>query len=199
MIEISSKWKKPAKLRKHIKVVMKDIRKQYKSSLKNNEESILSEWLCDNYYIFQREGISVIKDLKKADILPICRSQMPRIFVLCEALCPNGNILSQEQIEENLIKEKPTVTELELLPVMLKAVLLSIVAKSCVEKLDEPQKLLSSAVNSLRSINDIDFESLTEKVSEVEQILRQDPSGIYPTMDNATRSHYRHQVAMVSK
>jgi len=197
--ENSVRLKKPVKLKKMIKHSLKDIRKEYKSALKNRKESVANEWLCDNYYIFEREGSSVIKVLGKADVIPVSSDKVPNIYNLCEKICAGGELPSEEEIEKKLIKEKLTVTELELLPVMLKAVLLNIVASSCSINEDTSKKQLASAVKSLRAISDIDFEELTEKISEVEHSLIQDPSGVYAQMDDATRAHYRHQVASEAK
>ena len=199
MYENASRLQKPKKLRKDIKNSMKNIRAQYKSALKNSDESIINEWLCDNYYIFEREGISIIKDLKRCETLPMSSNGLPRIYNICETICIDGKLPVQDELEAKLTKDKPSVIELEMLQVMLKAVFLNIVSLSCVEKLEDPLKMLSSAVGSLRSISDIDFETLTENVSEVEKILKQDPTGVYGAMDDASRAHYRHQVALEAK
>lgn len=199
MNENSVKVKKPVKLKRMVRKSLKDIRKEYKSALGNRKDVVANEWLCDNYYIFEREGTSVIKALKKAEALPVLSDKIPNIYNLCKKICIGGELPSEQEIEQKLVKEKLMVTELELLPVMLKAVFLNIVASSCTMNEDISKNQIASAVKSLRAISDIDFEELTEKISEVEHSLRKDPSGVYAHMDDATRAHYRHQVAIEAK
>ncbi|GHE19973.1 cyclic beta 1-2 glucan synthetase [Halomonas urumqiensis] len=56
------------------------------------------------------------------------------------------------------------------------------------------QVSVSNSIGSLRVIGAIDWQDFVESQSAVEQILREDPSGIYPRMDFATRDRYRHVV-----
>ncbi len=197
--ENSLKMKKPIKTKKMIKRSLKDIRNEYKLALKNRNESTSNEWLCDNYYIFEREGVAVIKSLKKADEIPAEIDKTPRIYRVCEKICSGGVLPDESKLELQLKDENLTIAELELIPVMLKAVLISVVASSCAVGKDASRKYIANAVKSLRAISDIDFESLIEKISEVEHSLRQDPTGIYSQMDDSTRAYYRHRVANLSK
>ena len=50
---------------------------------------------------------------------------------------------------------------------------------------------IGNAFTSLRELALLDWKECFERLSEVEQILRQDPAGIYPQMDFPTRNHYR--------
>jgi cyclic beta-1,2-glucan synthetase len=50
---------------------------------------------------------------------------------------------------------------------------------------------IGNAFNSLRHLALLDWKDCFEKVSAVEQTLRQDPAGIYPHLDFATRDRYR--------
>ncbi|MBE0487778.1 MAG: cyclic beta 1-2 glucan synthetase [Halomonas sp.] len=56
------------------------------------------------------------------------------------------------------------------------------------------QVSVSNSVGSLRIIGAIDWQEFVETQSAVERTLREDPSGIYPRMDFATRDRYRHIV-----
>jgi len=53
---------------------------------------------------------------------------------------------------------------------------------------------MGNSITSLRSISSIDWADIFEALSSVEQILREDPSGIYPRMDFESRDYYRHQI-----
>ncbi|MDF1501161.1 MAG: glucoamylase family protein [Anaerolineales bacterium] len=53
---------------------------------------------------------------------------------------------------------------------------------------------IGNAFNSLRYLALLDWKECFEKLSGVEQTLRQDPAGIYPQMDFTTRDRYRRAI-----
>ena len=61
------------------------------------------------------------------------------------------------------------------------------------------QVSMSNSIGSLRFLGAIDWRSFVETQSKVEQILRDDPAGVYERMDFATRDHYRHTVEWMAK
>ncbi len=56
------------------------------------------------------------------------------------------------------------------------------------------QVSVENAFTSLRQLALLDWKECFEKLSRVEQTLRQDPAGIYPRMDFATRDRYRRAI-----
>lgn len=58
---------------------------------------------------------------------------------------------------------------------------------------------ISNSINSLRFLSAIDWKCFVEDMSRVEQVLREDPAGVYPRMDFATRDRYRHAVEKISR
>lgn len=58
---------------------------------------------------------------------------------------------------------------------------------------------IGNAITSLRLVSILDWSNIFESLSQVEQILRQDPSGIYLKMDFDTRDYYRHEVERLSR
>ncbi len=56
------------------------------------------------------------------------------------------------------------------------------------------QLAIGNVISSMRLVSSIDWTLFFERVSVVEQILRQDPSGAYGLMDFPTRDRYRHAV-----
>ncbi|MHB8955129.1 MAG: GH36-type glycosyl hydrolase domain-containing protein [Pirellulaceae bacterium] len=58
---------------------------------------------------------------------------------------------------------------------------------------------MSNSITSLRSLGALDWKEFVESQSVVEQILRQDPAGVYQTMDFATRDRYRHVVERLAR
>jgi cellobiose phosphorylase len=61
------------------------------------------------------------------------------------------------------------------------------------------QLAIGNVITSMRLVSSIDWTLFVERVSPVESILREDPSGAYPRMDFATRDRYRHAVEGLAK
>lgn len=58
---------------------------------------------------------------------------------------------------------------------------------------------MGNSIASLRVLGAIDWRDFVEGLSVIEQTLRQDPAGVYATMDFATRDRYRHVVEDLAK
>jgi cellobiose phosphorylase len=61
------------------------------------------------------------------------------------------------------------------------------------------QVSIGNSIGSLRFLGATDWREFVETVSVVEATLRTEPSGVYPTMDFATRDRYRHVVEEIAK
>ena len=61
------------------------------------------------------------------------------------------------------------------------------------------QVSISNSIGSLRFLGAMDWPEFVERMSAVEQVLREDPGGIYGKMDFATRDLYRHVVEKIAK
>lgn len=61
------------------------------------------------------------------------------------------------------------------------------------------QLSISNGIGSLRLLSSMDWRDFVESISQVEQILHQDPAEIYTSMDFFTRDHYRHVVEKIAK
>ena len=61
------------------------------------------------------------------------------------------------------------------------------------------QVSVGNSIGSLRALSAIDWRDFVEHTSLVEQRLREDPAGVYATMDFATRDHYRHVVEAIAR
>ena len=61
------------------------------------------------------------------------------------------------------------------------------------------QVSISNSIGSLRFLGAMDWVEFVERMSSVEQLLRQDPAGVYGKMDFATRDRYRHIVEKIAK
>ena len=193
--------KRPKVLKRKLERELKIIRVAYSKALRADNPSSTGEWLCDNYYILEREGRSLIKGLKSAHKLPCGReSGLPHVYDVCVDLYEKCGHLSQDELREYLLNlnesESLHCRELELLPLMLRAALLYYASKGCeAEDGAKGTLILSSAIKSMRNIEDIDFDIVIENVSKIEKIFDKDPAGIYPKMDEETRGKYRRLVS----
>ncbi len=61
------------------------------------------------------------------------------------------------------------------------------------------QVSIGNSITSLRTLSLTNWRDFVESQSSVNQTLRGDPSGVYATMDFATRDMYRHAVEAISK
>ena len=61
------------------------------------------------------------------------------------------------------------------------------------------QVSISNSIGSLRFLGAMDWREFVERMSSVEQVLREDPAGVYGKMDFATRDRYRHVVEKIAK
>jgi cellobiose phosphorylase len=67
------------------------------------------------------------------------------------------------------------------------------------QKQASSQVSISNSIASLRLLGAMDWREFVETMSGVEHKLREDPRGIYETMDFATRDRYRHAVEKTAK
>jgi hypothetical protein len=61
------------------------------------------------------------------------------------------------------------------------------------------QVSISNSIGSLRFLGAMDWVKFVERMSSVEQVLREDPAGVYYKMDFATRDRYRHAIEKIAK
>jgi len=61
------------------------------------------------------------------------------------------------------------------------------------------QVSVRNSIGTLRTIGATDWRDFVEALSRVEQVLRQDITGIYPRMNFATRDRYRHVIESIAK
>lgn len=65
--------------------------------------------------------------------------------------------------------------------------------------LAQRQVSIGNAITSLKYVSMLDWAQIFEKLSSVEQILKQDPDGTYTQMDFESRDYYRHEIEKIAK
>lgn len=63
----------------------------------------------------------------------------------------------------------------------------------------ETQVKIGNSITGLRLISDLDWSEVFETLSRTEQILREDPDGVYTLMDFESRDYYRHEVEKLAR
>ena len=58
---------------------------------------------------------------------------------------------------------------------------------------------IGNSITSIKRIQRINFLDIFEKINGVEELLKQDPSGIYEKMDIKTKTYYRNTIKEISK
>ena len=180
-----------------------------------------SEWVLDNDYIIRQAIRQIREDLPPGYYEQLPRltggllTGFPRIYAVAHALLTFQNLaLNSLELEPFMIQLQErvplTMGELWALPIFLRYGLIEALAQTLEQVIhpDQPQPMptpspeidstndeaVANAILSLRSINEQDWSEFFENVSKVEQILREDPAGIYPHMDFDSRDLYRKAV-----
>jgi len=73
------------------------------------------------------------------------------------------------------------------------------ITRTEVYKQTQSQAIMGNAISSIRIISALDFTTIFEELSVVENILNSDPSKIYPMMDFESRNFYRRKVEQIAK
>ena len=192
-------FKNTCSLKKMLVKDLRAVRTIYKDMLTAKQKnSSNAEWLSDNYYILEKEGRTLVKELGKHLFLP-CKDHEYIIYAdLQEILRQNDNIVTQELLDEfitNRQKERYYQScELYSLPQMLKVCLLH----NSVECLTTNKKL-GNIIKSLRGLGSIDFDSLNQKHLAIEKVLCSDPAGVYPHMDEQSRAMYIESISKTAQ
>lgn len=183
--------------------------------------SYAAEWLLDNFYVVQQVVRQIDEDLPPGFYRRLPKlaagpepAGLPRIYALAKELV----LIEQAQLDRERIQQfvqayqaltPLTMGEIWALPIMLRFVLLESLAQA-VNRLTgvgdntaadqpafhlafdiPPADVVAHAIPALRLLAVQDWKEFFEELSLVEQILRQDPVGVYPAMTFATRNRYR--------
>lgn len=204
-------------LSKSVSGQLKEIKKIYKSLIKNTQDSTQflkwEEWLSDNYYIIEREIKFALNALLKTKSLPAVRiagkGAIPAAFCYAGAFCEitDNKITSSDLVSFlNFAQTKRAFEsyELELFGLMLKMALCEQIYLICTDddrkkNQDKKGRLLGNAVISLKFLTGYDFEDCFDKVSMADQIFSKDPVGIYQNMTDESKHLYREKLALFAR
>ena len=198
-------------------------------SRERDEKTLASqtaEWVLDNYYIVQQAFRQVEEDLPKEYYrqLPKLRAGIwrgyPRVYVVARVFIDlHQASFSTESFQDFLTtyqEEQPLkIGELWALPTMLRIGLLETLIHSVSAKVDldspinqppieiteqvKTSTLVGNCILGLRAVSNQNWKDFFEEVSLVEQILGEDPMGVYSEMDFSTRDRYRKEIEQLSR
>ncbi|MCL2578785.1 MAG: hypothetical protein FWE32_02010 [Oscillospiraceae bacterium] len=190
----------PAKICRGLRSMTTRMRAHYQKVNQHATQHPVDEWLCDNYYVLEKECKQSIKDINH-----LAKRAMPgelsRFYAMFEVVLPAAMpSLDDESMTEILrgAERAGHISESQFgfIPTAVKAVLLRMAYLACFETRSE--EMIRYAVVGMSKLTAIDFDEIVYNCSQVEQILRQDPTGVYPQMDAESRNYYRHLIARIA-
>ncbi|MCL2088430.1 MAG: DUF3131 domain-containing protein [Oscillospiraceae bacterium] len=190
-------------LRHRLKYHLRRIRSAYKHTTLRGGLSAAGEWLCDNYYMIEKDGKSLLKDLKTV-ILPQCeKSSLPQIYLFTrEAVFDYEFEFSTEtslQLISLFESHRPMQNfELDFFKNAVRIGAIEGVYKSVTEKMlpEQSAALISKCIKILANIDLINLDVINENKNQLDILLQQDD--IYPAMNETTRHIYRYKLSKIA-
>ncbi len=163
-----------------------------------------AEWLADNWYLAQREGLAACESLARSGRLRAAGKES-MLFLLCRELVRAGNGRVTEtrcRLFLDGIQQARVLTHRELnqfLPLLRAALIYALEQESRAPDAPGAEARVERLFTSLRLFSTLDIQKTLEAVDRAEDQLRADPAGAYLGMDEATRGQYRRQVEKLSR
>jgi cyclic beta-1,2-glucan synthetase len=171
------------------------------------------EWLLDNAHVIQ-DALAQVRDSLPRGFyrrLPSLTAGpdegRPRVYALARAVIDEmGHPLELDVACASLDAYQEvaplSIGEIWAFPALLRLVVLEGFApaqRGAGREDDDGALDVGLGVRALRELAAADWKEFFERVSHLERLLREDPSGDYPTMDFATRDRYRHLVETLAR
>lgn len=160
--------------------------------------SAAAEWLLDNWYLAAREGEAAARELNRAGRL---RKSGGGAFIAEAAralIRSGGGGLDAERIRLFFTGFQLALPlerrELIILPACLRAAAVNWLANAYGENAPDAAIRVERGFNALRWLVTADMAALCEEIDPCEAILRRDPVGVYPLMDERSRYLYRRRL-----
>ncbi|MCL2857198.1 MAG: hypothetical protein FWE19_05695 [Oscillospiraceae bacterium] len=161
----------------------------------------VDEWLCDNYYVLEKECKQSIKDISHL-ARRASGEELARFYALFEGVLFAAMPGLDDDAMAEILGAAGRVSHISesqfaFVPAAVKAVLLHMAYRAVFETRSED--MIRYAVVGMSKLTSIDFDEIVYKCSRVERILQKDPAGVYPLMDSDSRNYYRHLVATIAR
>ncbi len=185
-------------MKESIEIKMKNAARVFKRNVRASgyEPDIeMKTRLTDNYYILERQACRAAVECKRVEKTSGGSGLFSDLFTRCVQLCEDGCLPAEDKIVDFFGDNGLDGISSGYIPLAVVCALVDCAAKSIQQK---NSKYLSNAVNSLRGIDEIDFETVAERLFKAEEILLKDPTGIYSSMDKDTKRFYRRSIAVAA-
>ncbi len=164
-------------------------------------------WLIDHYsYVHWqareiRDGLprKYYRDLPRREGEPRVYRLAVRYIAACETAIAIDSLTEFFEAEQR--DQILTLAELWAVGPLLKLVLIQALCRAASGSLETEavESVIRQAITALRTLETASWRDFVESVSAVEQVLREDPAGVYHRMSFETRDTYRHAVEGVAK
>ena len=189
-----------AALRGQLRRSLAKMKRMYRERLEEKEKSPAAMWLCDNFYVLEKETKQTLRECGRGAKLPAL-GKLPQLYRVCAAVLQARPALNTELLAELIETVQQyrdlSIPEFDFLPLALRAVLLETACAACSE--DAGAEDISYAVTSLTQIYAVDFDALVCKYSVVEAVFNKDPCGAYPNMEKESRGGYRALAGLIAQ
>ncbi len=181
------------------------------------ELSYAAEWMLDNYYMVEQSLRQTGEDLPPdfyRQLPKLAAGPMegyPRIYAVAQQLVTTSGGRLDVERTKRFVRLYQDITPLRMgelwaLPAMLRlgtleclcqalARITGLERKSSLPTIALPaakdDEVVAACIVSLQALGIQDWQEFFESISRVEQVLREDPSKVYPAMDRKTRDRYR--------
>jgi hypothetical protein len=157
-----------------------------------------------------KSGAGAESAMQELPHVRLAHGSIPRIIFLAEAYLEHtSGIWSAASfklyVQEVQKKQILLLSEVQLAPQALKLAQLEFILDRAEDlfgndEIDPSQPSpLSPPIHSLQRLNQFEWPGLLESITSFDEILRQDPVGVFPKMEEETRLSYRRRVAQLAQ
>ena len=207
---------------------LEDLEKAYENlsqyAVKKKIVSSGVEWYLDNYFVVEKAIDLIRDDLPKVyfNKLPAIKGEnsLPRVYHLAKCMVAYFDIELVATDLHDFLKAYQNriqlrMSELWALPLMLRLVYVETIAGTVFELLEDKDssssiqrvsypnisddEVIARSLRTLLLFDRIDWKKIFETHSQVDKVLRKDPSNVYELMDFETRDQYRKKVEYLAE
>lgn len=196
----------PQRLCARLRSMTARLRRHYTLANASPMRSAVDEWLCDNYYVLEKESKQTVRDIRQ-----LTRrgpgSELIWLYTLFDYELSGARPPLTDETMLSILTMANTRQPLSerqfgFISAAVKAVLIGMahnaVCGSNAVADDSNVECMAYAITGFRGLTSIDLQEIIHKCSGVEQVLLRDPAGVYEAMTDDTRSYYRHLIAAIA-
>ena len=184
---------------------MKSLRRRYRLVTMRGTENDAEQWLYDNYFVLDREGKQLLRDIAELSLPYNCEYELPDVYLMLRELVRDETFVFS--IESMLVfvgafEQTRYIRnfEIDFLKNGIKIASIEAAFEAMNIELDTEQAsaAIRRAITVLTTIDGVDFDAVNRAKNRLDRALSRDPSGCYTRMDDATRQLYRYKVSWLS-